>query len=241
MTREEAMAAVRILLVEDDPTIANVIRFYLEQSKNQYETVWVQNAGEAVARSSEAFDIILMDVMLPDVDGVSLCATLRRWQQCPILFISCDDSEETIIASLQNGGDDYLVKPFSNQVLEARIQANLRRVKVDTQTKGKEKLKCAGFVLNTQSQCIEKGGQSVQLTPIEYKLLLVLMAKPGEVFSANKLYELIWGGDSLGDVRTVAVHIHTLRSKIEPEPSNPRYLKSVFRKGYLFDQKGGEK
>lgn len=232
------MAAIRILLVEDDPTIANVLRFYLEGG-DKYETVWVRNAGEAVAKSSEPFDIILLDVMLPDVDGVSLCATLRQWQQCPIIFISCDDSEDTIIASLKNGGDDYLVKPFSNQVLEAHIQANLRRTMVNTKLASQGRLKCSGFVLNTNTQSIERGGTSVALTPIEFKLLLFFLSNPNQSYTANKLYGYIWGDDSLGDVRTVAVHIHTLRGKLEEDPAKPRYICSIPRKGYLFDPKGG--
>ena len=127
---------IRILLVEDDDEIARIIKYYLGQEEI-YEIVRGRNADEAITLSRDWFDIILLDVMLPDENGIELCSKLREWHQCPIIFISCLDDSNTIISALEKGGDDYITKPFDNKVLSARIQANLRRVQMERQAQVK--------------------------------------------------------------------------------------------------------
>ena len=127
---------IKLLLVEDDQTIAKIILYYLEQT-GEYTITHAKNGGEAIAAARNQFDVILMDIMLPDVNGVELCRSLRAWQHGPILFITCIEDDDMVVEALEAGGDDYLIKPFDNKVLHARIKANLRRVQTDDQGRGK--------------------------------------------------------------------------------------------------------
>ena len=122
----------KVLLIEDDPLVAKVILYYLEQAET-YETTWAHSGGEAFAHAREYFDVILLDILLPDADGVELCGRLRNWQACPILFISCLDNSDTIVQALEAGGDDFITKPFDNKVLVARVRAVLRRYQTGAQ------------------------------------------------------------------------------------------------------------
>lgn len=227
----------RVLLVEDDDTIAKIIQYYLSQS-GQYEVIHARNAGEALAQSRNPVDVVLLDIMLPDVDGVSLCAKLRERIYCPIIFISCIDDEATVVNALEMGGDDYLTKPFNCKILQARIEANLRRVKMDTTQKPPSKQKYRGFTIDVDGHTIKKDGQSIALSPIEFDMLMYFVDQPNRVLSLDEIYECVWGKRSYGDLRTVIVHIYNLRKKIEASPTEPRYLKSMRGKGYFFDPEG---
>ena len=228
---------IRILLVEDDVEIARIIKYFLGQEEI-YDVVWAKSANEAENLSRDWFDTILLDVMLPDVDGISLCARLRQWHRCPIIFISCLDDSDTIISALDRGGDDYIVKPFDNKVLSARIQANLRRVQMERQGDTENTLSCYGFSLDAANHILLKDGVPIPLAPMEFRLLRHFMQNPGRCFRASELYKILWEKNSYGDNRTVVVHIHNLRRKIEQDVSQPRYLKSVWGKGYCFDPEG---
>lgn len=171
----------RVLIVEDDKEIARIIRYYLSQD-NLYEVVSAASAEEALFLARDAYDIILLDVGLPDQSGIDLCAQLRQWHDCPILFISCLDDSNTIISALQQGGDDYIVKPFDNEILHARIQANLRRWRNDRQQKKTvNELRCASFTLNAQTHELTKtDGTCYPLVPMEFKILAFLMQHAGQ-------------------------------------------------------------
>lgn len=225
----------RVLIVEDDKEIARIIRYYLSQD-NLYEVVSAASAEEALFLARDAYDIILLDVGLPDQSGIDLCAQLRQWHDCPILFISCLDDSNTIISALQQGGDDYIVKPFDNEILHARIQANLRRWRNDRQQKKTvNELRCASFTLNAQTHELTKtDGTCYPLVPMEFKILAFLMQHAGQCYKASELYNHIWGKSNYGDHRTVVVHIHNLRKKIEQDPAEPQLLQSVWGKGYCF-------
>ena len=225
---------VHILLVEDDPEVARIIKYYLAQEE-QYEITWVRNVQEAVSASRDCFDIILLDVMLPDGDGISLCAQLRQWHSCPVIFVSCLDDSESIVSALNQGGDDFIVKPFNNQVLLARIQANLRRVQMEHSVVPPNVLACKGFSLDAATHELIKNGAREKLSPMEFRILAFFMQNPGRTFKPNELYKLIWGKVDYGDHRTVIVHIHALRKKIEQDPVTPKYLKSIWGKGYIFE------
>lgn len=148
----------RVLLIEDDALVAKVIFYYLEQAET-YQIVWAKTGGEAFANARDNFDVILLDILLPDVDGVDLCARLREWHDCPIIFISCLDSSDTIVRALEQGGDDFLVKPFDNKVLEARIQANLRRYNKNIQPT-QNILECQGFTLDARRHVVVKAEEN---------------------------------------------------------------------------------
>ena len=224
---------IQVLLVEDDIEIARTIRYYLAMEE-RYETVWVQNVEEAIERAYGAFDAILLDVMLPDGDGVSLCTKLRELHGCPIIFISCLDDSETIVSALGQGGDDYIVKPFDNRVLHARIEANLRRAAMANEQPSNVTQEHAGFILNPTTQSLSFQNAEMQLPPIEYRLLSYLMLHHGRYFKSSELYRMLWGKDSYGDTRTVIVHMYNLRKKIEKNPANPVHLINVRGKGYSF-------
>lgn len=227
----------RVLLIEDDKTIAKIIQYYLGQCKI-YEVTWVQNAGEALAHSREPVDIVLLDIMLPDVDGLELCAKLRERVYCPIIFISCIDDEETIVKALEIGGDDYLTKPFNCKVLDARIQANLRRVRMEKEDRPRRRLKFRDFAVDIAGHALLREGGGIPLAPIEFGILMHLVDNPDRIVTLEELYEAVWGKPSFGDVRTVIVHVYNLRKKLEPNPNLPCYLKNVRGKGYIFDPEG---
>lgn len=230
---------IHVLMIEDDPEIARIIQYYLIQEE-LYEVTWAKGFQEALSLSRDSFDIILLDVMLPDGDGLSLCTQLRMWHQCPIIFVSCLDDSSTIVSALNSGGDDYIVKPFDNRILSARIQANIRRVRMDQNTIDQNILSCSGFSLNAEKHELIKGDKHELLLPMEFRLLSFFMQNPLKPYKPSELYRLIWGKSSYGDHRTVVVHIHALRKKIENNPSSPLYLKSIWGKGYLFDPEGKE-
>ena len=225
---------IQVLLVEDDQEIARVIRYYLGEH-DCYETRWADNAQKALEMLDESIDVVLLDIMLPDTDGISLCTLMRQKTTCPIIFVSCLDDSETIIKALEQGGDDYITKPFDNSILDARIRANLRRVQLDKCGSVPHSLCFHESSLDAKNAVLSVGDKRYQLPPIEFKLLSYLMSHPKMYFKPEELYHYIWGKESYGDTRTVVVHIHNLRRKIEENPSEPHYIKRVWGKGYVFD------
>ena len=196
---------IRILLVEDDPVIRDTTSYFLKCQQN-FEVVCADTGGEALSHAREKFDVILMDILLPDTNGMDLCQRLRSWHHCPIIFTSCLD--------------------------------DIRRVQMDAAEPSVSGYHCAAFTLDSNSHCVEKDGRSIHLADMEYRILTLFIRHPNTFFTANELYRKIWGKESLGDVRTVQVHIHNLRSKIEPDPAKPIYLKNVWGKGYIFRPEG---
>jgi DNA-binding response OmpR family regulator len=226
----------RVLLIEDDELVAKVILYYLEQAET-YEVIWVKTGGEAYAKARDKFDVILLDILLPDVNGVELCSRLKEWHDCPVIFISCLDNSNTIVQALECGGDDFIAKPFDNKVLEARIKANLRRVS-KVPHKDKNILECIGFKLDANRHIVIKSEEELKLSSTEFRILSFLMQNPEKYYTPKELYFKVWGEKSWGDTRTVIVHIHNIRNKIEEDPNNPRFLKMEWGQGYYFDPKG---
>ncbi|MDO4547591.1 MAG: response regulator transcription factor [Clostridia bacterium] len=228
---------IQVLLVEDDAEIARIIKYYLAQ-EDIFEVTWVNGSERARDVSHNAFDIILMDIMLPDTDGITLCAQLRKWHRCPILFISCLDDSDTIIRALECGGDDYITKPFDTRVLNAKILANYRRSRMEKDGRPDGGFKAGPFTLDYDTQILYKDGKPIPLVAMESRIIAYFIQNPNRYFRPQELYKQIWGKLSYGDNRTVTVHIYNLRKKIELDPSQPRYLKSVWGKGYIFDPEG---
>lgn len=227
---------IRVLLVEDDPAVAEIICRYLRETE-EYAVTAVSDIESAEELAKKECDVILMDVMLPDGNGICLCEKLRKQQRCPILFISCIDDDAVITEALAHGGDDYIVKPFSNTVLNARIQANLRRVRMDREQEQQERLICGALTLDEKEMSICVNGEKKPIGNMEMRILSFLMQHPCEYYTSAELYKKIWGKPSLGDTRTVLVHIHNLRKKIEADPSNPAVIRNVQGRGYVFDPK----
>ena len=226
-----------ILLVEDDKAISDITRFFLERQKG-FQVTCARNGAEAMAFARGMFDLIIMDIMLPDTNGIDLCRSLRQWHHCPILFCSALDDSDTMIHALEMGGDDFIVKPFDNKVLLAKIQANLRRVQIDKEQAGREgsgPVKRDVFLLDPATRQVTVEGRTSRLSEMEYRILSYFLSHPGIHLSGEEIYRKLWGKDPMGDTRTVQVHIHNLRAKIEEDPANPVYLKSVWGKGYVLE------
>lgn len=194
--------------------------------------MWAENAAKALDLCTHEISIILLDIMLPDVNGVDLCTQLRALVYCPILFISCIDDEDTVIQALETGGDDYLVKPFSNKMLLARIQANLRRIEGAPKTPGL--IQFPRFAINTNEHVLIVSGNTYHLSSIEYDVLLYITRHPYRTISLDEIYEAVWNAPSHGDVRTVISHVYNLRKKLETDPKKPEIIRSVRGFGYYF-------
>ena len=225
----------RILIIEDDEAIAAIERDYLVLGGFEVEIAGTGGDGIAMGRFGR-FDLILLDLMLPGIDGFSVCRALRETLDIPILMVTARQEDIDKIKGLGMGADDYITKPFSPNVLVARIKANLAqydRLK-NTGKQEKAQIQMGNILLRQDSRRVFVDGTEVELKNKEYELLLFLMSNADIVFSRETLYERIWGYEAMGDNATVAVHINRLREKIEQNPSQPRYIQTVWGAGYRF-------
>lgn len=225
---------IRILVVEDDPDLSNIIRLHLKRAG--YVSVAAYSCAEAVEQlAGEPFDLIILDIVLPDRQGTELCTLIREKSQCPIIFTSCLDDSQTIIHALQSGGDDYMVKPIDNGEMLARIEANLRRHHTAPSTPQPGRRDYPTFSIDTEHHCVLLGKENhpVQLSSIEYELLLFFADHPNVLLLYNELYQHIWKADSAGDTRTVMVHISNLRKKVDPNHTG--IIQTVRGAGYIFN------
>lgn len=225
----------KILIIEDDVAIAEIERDYLELDGFAVEIAADGNVGLERGLSGE-HSLILLDLMLPGMDGFAICRALREQIDVPILMVTARQEDIDKIRGLGLGADDYIEKPFSPSVLVARVKAHLaryRRLTGNERTSGE--IQIGGIRLNEETHRVYVDGREVELTNKEYELLLFFMLNVDVVFSREQLYERIWGWDAMGDSATVAVHINRLRKKIEQDPANPRYIVSVWGAGYRFN------
>lgn len=225
----------KILIIEDDVAIAEIERDYLELDGFAVEIAADGNVGLERGLSGE-HSLILLDLMLPGMDGFAICRALREQIDVPILMVTARQEDIDKIRGLGLGADDYIEKPFSPSVLVARVKAHLaryRRLTGSERTSGE--IQIGGIRLNEETHRVYVDGREVELTNKEYELLLFFMLNVDVVFNREQLYERIWGWDAMGDSATVAVHINRLRKKIEQDPANPRYIVSVWGAGYRFN------
>lgn len=224
----------KILLIEDDAAIAAIERDYLEIEGFEVEIVADGRVG--LERGLEGnFDLILLDLMLPGMDGFAVCRKLREKIKIPILMVTTRQEDIDKIRGLGLGADDYIEKPFSPGVLVARVKANLAQYERILGTeKTPSEIVLGDIRLNTGTHRVFVEGQEVELKNKEYELLLFLMLNVELVFDRETLYEKVWGLEAMGDNATVAVHINRLREKLEKDPSNPRYIETVWGAGYRF-------
>lgn len=224
----------KILIIEDDIDIAEIERDYLAISgcEAEIETDGVSGLNTAL---KGGFDLILLDIMLPKMDGFSVCRRLREKLDIPILMVTAKKEDIDKIRGLGLGADDYIVKPFSPSELAARVKANLaayERLKNPQDTHSE--INIGSIRINTGSHRVFVKDKEVPLKNKEYELLLFLVTNADMIFDKETLYEKIWGMDAVGDNATVAVHINRLREKIEDDPSNPHYIETVWGAGYRF-------
>ena len=224
----------RILIIEDDDSIAAIERDYLVLAGFEVDIAATGGDGIAMGRSGH-YDLILLDLMLPGVDGFSVCRTLRGTLDIPILMVTARQEDIDKIKGLGMGADDYITKPFSPSVLVAQIKANLAQYgRLKGGRAGRAQIQMGDIRIQEDSRRVFVEGWEVTLKNKEYELLLFLMSNPDIVFSKEALYERIWGCDALGGNATVAVHINRLREKTEKTPSEPRHIQTVWGAGYRF-------
>ncbi|WP_017754213.1 response regulator transcription factor [Calidifontibacillus oryziterrae] len=230
------MRQEKVLVVEDEVEIRELINIYLKNSG--YNTVLATNGQEGLEFfHKNAPDIVILDIMLPKMDGIEVCQEIRKVSTVPILFLSAKRDSDDIIRGLELGGDDYITKPFDPNVLVARVKANLRRLPITIPNSPDQKnlFKYDYLELDLNSYTIKVNNEPITLFAKELQLLILLAKNPNQVFSVEQLYSQIWGAESFGDTRTVMVHISNLRKKIELDPANPRFIQTVRGFGYRFN------
>ncbi|MGI6032106.1 MAG: response regulator transcription factor [Coriobacteriales bacterium] len=224
----------RILIVEDDQDIADIERDYLLANGFEVETASTGPEGLELGLSGR-FDLILLDIMLPEMGGFEVCRRLRGQVNVPILMVTARHDDIDKIRGLGLGADDYIEKPFSPSVLVAFVKSHLNSYERLAGTKSAPSSIVLGDIeVNTQSRRVKVRGQEVELTRREYDMLLHFMLHPDVVFSREALYESVWGMEAVGDLATIPVHVNRLREKIEEDPSRPRHIVTVWGAGYRF-------
>jgi two-component system, OmpR family, alkaline phosphatase synthesis response regulator PhoP len=232
----------KILIVEDDPAVRDVVEYALSREGMETEAV---SSGEAATErlfSDAPFDLVILDLMLPDTDGVTLCRELRSAdcasRDVPVIMLTARDDETSVVVGLEVGADDYVTKPFSPRQLVSRVRAHLRRQRLSSRASATEqqKLEFAGLTIDLLRREVLAGGRPVELTAKEFEVLALLASSPGRVYNREQVMAHLWGGDFFGEVRAADVHVQHIRQKIEPDPKNPRYVQTVRGAGYRFAQ-----
>lgn len=230
------MNKAKILVVDDDDDIRKIIRIYLINAG--YEVITASNAKEALNILSEEINLILLDIMMPDMDGLTACMKIREKYNMPIIFLTAKSEVIDKVTGLSVGGDDYITKPFESIELIARIQAHLRRYAPQMENKtnndiSKDIITIEDLTINLKSYTVEKNNKEITLTRTEFNILKLLMENRGIVFSIDNIYEKVWGEKGiLNSENTVSVHIKRLREKIEEDVKNPTIIKTVWGVGY---------
>ena len=227
--------AQRVLVVDDEKLIVKGIRFSLEQEGMEVDCAY--DGEEAVQKAKEnEYDIILLDVMLPKLDGFEVCQQIREFSSVPVIMLTAKGDDMDKILGLEYGADDYITKPFNILEVKARIKAIIRRTKKKAPEKENRKVVEKGDLhLDCDSRRRNIGGKEINLTAKEFDLLELMALNPNKVYSRDHLLNAVWGYDYPGDVRTVDVHIRRLREKIEANPSEPKYVHTKWGVGYYFN------
>jgi two-component system, OmpR family, response regulator len=228
-----ARGQARILLVDDEQAVQTLLTYPLR--KEGYEVVGAMDGQEALNRfSEERFDLVVLDIMLPKLDGIEVCRRLRTRSQVPIIMLTAKGDEIDKIAGLEMGADDYITKPFSVREFRSRVKAALRRGNMGAAATADEPIRAGALEIDPERRAVLLDGEPVKLTYVEFEILATLAAAPGRVFTREALLEHIWGDSTYRDPRTVDVHIRHLREKLEADPKDPDYLFTVRGVGYRF-------
>lgn len=231
---------VKILVCDDDKDIVEAIDIYLTQEG--YEVLKAYDGDEAIkVLKSNEVDLLIIDVMMPRLDGIRATLKIRENMSLPIIILSAKSEDADKILGLNIGADDYITKPFNPLELVARVKSQLRRytqLGSTARSDNQSEFRTGGLVIRDDLKEVTVDGEKVKLTPIEYNILLLLVKNQGKVFSINQIYENIWNEEAIGADNTVAVHIRHIREKIEINPKEPRYLKVVWGVGYKVEKIG---
>jgi DNA-binding response OmpR family regulator len=225
----------RVLVIEDEPSIAEVVSLYLKRAGFQVQTAFDGKQAMSILERSIP-DFVILDIMLPEVDGLSLTRWLRDRSDVPIIMVTARREEIDRIAGLEMGADDYVIKPFSPQELVSRVRAVLRRTgREQAEAESDRSLSFDGITVDPRTRLVTVKDQAVELTVKEFDMLYLLACHPKQVFTREQLLERVWGGAEYIDPGTVTVHVRRLREKIEDDPSHPRHLLTVWGVGYKFE------
>jgi two-component system response regulator ResD len=228
-----------ILIIEDEASIVDLVRLYVEEAR--YTLVAAEDGPSGLtAYERIAPDLIILDLMLPGMDGYEVCKRIRAQGHTPILMLTARRTEDDRVMGLDLGADDYLTKPFSPRELVSRVRAILRRTSLQAAESEPARLEYPGLTIIPAARRVEVDGRAIELTAKEFDVLLTLARAPEQVMARETLLSKVWGFDYLGDSRTVDVHIGTLRKKVERDPAHPRFIKTVWTVGYKFDPSGAE-
>jgi len=224
-----------VLICDDQPDIVNALKIYLApEGYRLFEAYTGQQALDIVKEND--IHLILLDVMMPQMDGITATVKIREVSNAPIILVTAKSETEDMVLGLNVGADDYITKPFVPVEVLARVRSQLRRyAKLGSRTENADEVVVGAIALNDKEKTVTVDGDPVSLTPIEYNILKLLMMNPGKVYSTKALYEEVWQETAFGSEGAVAVHIRHLREKIEIDPSNPRYLKVVWGQGYKME------
>jgi two-component system response regulator ResD len=229
------MTGQRILIVDDEPQVLEVLKLYL--SRDGFRVTTVGDGSSALtAFETHAPDLVVLDLMLPKVDGFQVFKELRAKSAVPIIMLTARGDELDRVLGLELGADDYIVKPFSPREVVARVKNVLRRVSQPAPDSSEQALTYGDLRIDPRTHLVETNQHEVELTSKEFDLLYFLAKHPGQVFTRAQLLDKVWGYEFYGDASTVTVHIRRLREKIEPDPAQPRYLSTVWGVGYKFEK-----
>ena len=224
---------MKILVVDDEKLLVKGIKFNLENEGYQVECAYDGAAAVDLARSGN-FDLIILDLMMPEIDGLEACMRIREFSNVPIIMLTARSEDTDKIIGFECGADDYITKPFNILELKARIRAMLRRASGGAQGKTASQITVGDLTLDTEQRVAIRDGETVELTAKEYDLIELLMKNPRRVYSRENLMNVVWGYSYAGDYRTVDVHIRRLREKLERQPAEPEYILTKWGVGYYF-------
>ena len=224
---------MKILVVDDERLLVKGIKFNLENEGYQVETAYDGRTAVELAKNND-YDLIILDLMMPEIDGLEACVQIRQFSNVPIIMLTARSEDTDKIIGFECGADDYITKPFNILELKARIRALLRRASGAVQAKQQSRITVGGLTLDTEQRVAIRDGETVELTAKEYDLIELLMKNPRRVYSRENLMNVVWGYSYTGDYRTVDVHIRRLREKLERTPAEPEYIMTKWGVGYYF-------
>lgn len=224
---------MKILVVDDEKLLVKGIKFNLEHEGYQVEEAYDGAAAVQMARSGE-YDLLILDVMMPEIDGLEACMRIREFSDVPVIMLTAKSEDTDKLMGFDCGADDYMTKPFNILELKARVKALLKRTAAAPAREAQEEITIGGLTLDLREHVVRRGGKTVDLTAKEYDLLELLMKHPRRVYSREVLMNVVWGYEYQGDFRTVDVHVRRLREKIEENPAEPEYIQTKWGVGYYF-------
>lgn len=234
----------RILIVEDDAAVRDMVEYAL--SREKMETTSVTTGEETLERlwsADRPYDLVVLDVMLPGIDGLAVCREIREQEglqgRTPVIMLTARDDEMSVVVGLEVGADDYVTKPFSPRVLVSRVRAQLRREQLSSARDGdsRQQVSLADLHIDFPRRQVLVKGKPVKLTAKEFDILALLASHPGRVYNRERIMDHLWSGEFFGEPRAADVHIQHIRGKIEPDPKNPRYIQTLRGAGYRFAEK----